>query len=124
MPQDKPNLFDLLHENALADTELLRRKDESGDIFRYARDVDFAFKTLDEKRARDLAEYINGKSFGAASVRGGEDGVFWILVVISMPITQQVLNCTSAFMLCLSRLFQVEYDGWGSVAKSDGASLG
>jgi hypothetical protein len=112
-------LFDLLQENAVADVELLRLRDKNGDVFHYTRDVDFAFKTSDGERAQDLAEYINGKNFGRASVRSSEDGVFWVLVVISMPITQHVVFCVSAFMLCLSRLFQVDYDGWGSVTQKD-----
>lgn len=110
-------MFDLLHENAVADRELLLRKDELGDRFDRLRDVDFAFKTPQEENARDLAEFINGKSFGSATVRDDGDGLYWVLVVIEMPITQHVVQCISGFMLCLSRLFQVEYDGWGSVTQ-------
>ena len=112
-------LFDLLHENALTDHALLCLKDEQGDVFTSSRDVDFAFKTSDRERAQDLAEYINGKNFGSASIRDGGEGIFWVLVIISMPITQHLVNCVSAFMLCLSRLFQVDYDGWGSVTIAD-----
>jgi len=95
----------------VADHELLQLKDRQGDVFRYALDIDFAFKTPQEENARDLAEYINGKNFGNATVRGGEDGVYWVLVAISMPITQHLVISVSAFMLCLSRLFLMEYDG-------------
>ena len=38
-------LFDLLHENALADNDVLRLSDRQGDVFNRPRDVDFLFKT-------------------------------------------------------------------------------
>lgn len=106
--------YDLLHENAVADLELLRKKDALGDNFISPRTVDFAFKTKDRERANDLCEFINDKSFGKARVRADKE-LFWVLSEIEMPITQNLLFCVSGFMLCLSRLFHVEYDGWGSV---------
>ena len=112
-------LFDLLHENALADNEALRLSDKQSDVFSRPRDVDFAFKTSDRERAQDLAEYINGKNFGTATIRENKDGIYWVMAVVRMPITQQVLCCVSGFMLCLSRLFQVDYDGWGSLVQRD-----
>ena len=110
-------LFEALHENAIHDNELLRLNDERGDVFDKARDVDFAFKTNELQRATDLSEFINGKNFGRATVRTGDDGVSWALVMIHMPINQNVLCSVSGFMVCLSRVFGVEYDGWGSVIR-------
>ncbi len=110
-------MFDLLHENAVADHELLRASDRHGDVFSNPRDVDFAFNSANEENANDLAEYVNGKNFGNARVQSLEDGTFRILVFIHMPITQNLVFSVSAFMLCLSRLFLVDYDGWGSVIK-------
>jgi hypothetical protein len=49
-------MFELLHHTALADTDLLRKNDEMGDIFTMAREVDFAFETVDRQRADDFAE--------------------------------------------------------------------
>lgn len=109
------NMFELLHQAALADTDLLRKNDAMGDIFTIAREVDFAFETEDEQRADDFAEFVNGKSYGKAAVRKITDDDFQVLVLITMPITQQLIGCISGFMLCLSRLFQIEYLGWGSV---------
>lgn len=109
-------VFDLLHENALADNDLLRKNDAMGDVFSISRDVDFAFKTADKQRADDLCEYINGKNFGKAHVRGGDD-LYWVIVIVHMPITQNVICSVSGFMVCLSRLFQVDFDGWGSVVQ-------
>ena len=49
-------LFDLLHQNAVSDTDLLRKNDELGDVFTIAREVDFAFETGESGRADDFAE--------------------------------------------------------------------
>jgi hypothetical protein len=107
-------IFDLLHENAKADLDLLLSCDARGDHFANSRTVDFAFKTKDRETADDLCEYINGKNFGKAHVRADEE-LCWVICKIEMPITQELVFCVSGFMLCLSRLFQVEYDGWGSI---------
>ena len=58
------SVLDLLHQNALADNDLLRKKDGMGDDFSIPRDVDFAFKTPEKQRAEDLCEFINGKNYG------------------------------------------------------------
>ena len=109
-------MFDRLHENATADLDLLRKNDAQGDDFAQSRIVDFAFKTKDKVSAHDLCEYINGKNFGKAHVRDDTE-LFWVITKIEMPITQNLLFCVSGFMVCLSRLFQVEYDGWGSIVQ-------
>jgi hypothetical protein len=109
------NLFEALHANALADNDLLRLNDSDGDRFTIARDVDFAFKTTKRENAQDFCEYINGKNFGLAKIQEpGTDNELFILVVIHMPITQHLICSVSGFMLCLSRVFLIEYDGWGS----------
>jgi len=110
-------IFELLHDNALADTDLLRKNDKLGDVFTTTREVDFAFETGDKQRADDFAEYVNGKSYGAAAINQIEDGHFQVLVLITMPITQNLIGCVSGFMVCLSRLFQIDYLGWGSVVQ-------
>jgi Regulator of ribonuclease activity B len=113
------HIFDLLRENAVADDDLLIKNDAQGDIFNKPRDVDFAFKTTDKEKADSLSEFINGKNYGSSHVEHNDgDDLFWIFVVVHMPITQHVLCSMSGFMVCLARLFQVEYDGWGSVIQS------
>jgi Regulator of ribonuclease activity B len=110
-------MFDLLHQNALADTDLLRKNDKLGDIFTTPREVDFAFETGERQRADDFPEFVNGKSYGKAEVSKITDDHFRVLVLITMPITQHLIGCVSGFMLCLSRLFQIGYLGWGSVVQ-------
>ena len=85
-------VFELLHQNALSDTDLLRRNDELGDILTTAREVDFAFETGDNERADDFAEFVNGKSYGTAAVSKLPDDRFRVLVLITMPITQHVIG--------------------------------
>jgi hypothetical protein len=111
-------MFEMLTQTALADTDLLRKNDAMGDTFTIAREVDFAFETKDKQRADDFAEFVNGKSYGNAAVRTITDDNFQVLVLITMPITQHVIGCISGFMLCLGRLFQIEYLGWGSVVQN------
>ena len=110
-------MFELLTQKAIADTDLLRQSDRLGDILTIEREVDFAFETGDRKRADDFAEFVNGKSYGKAAVSKITDDHFRVLVLITMPITQHLIGCVSGFMLCLSRLFQIEYLGWGSVVQ-------
>lgn len=110
-------IFELLHDNALADTDLLQSNDKLGDVFTTVREVDFAFETGDRHRADDFAEYVNGKNYGTAAVREIENGNFRVLVLIAMPITQNLIGCVSGFMVCLGRLFQIDYLGWGSVVQ-------
>ena len=113
------HIFDVLRENAIADNDLLITNDSKGDVFIKARDVDFAFKTADKEKAEGLSEFINGKNYGRSRVEHkDDDDLFWVFVVVHMPITQNVLCSISGFMVCLGRLFKVEYDGWGSVIQS------
>ena len=110
-------IFELLHQTAIADTDLLRKNDKLGDIFTIAREVDFAFETADRQQADDFAEFVNEKNFGTAAVSKIADGHFRVLVLITMPITQHLIGCVSGFMVCLSRLFKIDYLGWGSVVQ-------
>lgn len=110
-------MLDLLTETAAADTELLRSNDELGDDFAAPRDVDFSFETRERERADDFARFVNGKQYGVANVGELESGQFRVLVVIKMPITQHLICSVSGFMLCLSRIFQIDYQGWGSVVQ-------
>ena len=110
-------LFDLLTQTAIADTELLRKNDESGDVFAAPREVDFAFESAKRENAEDFTSFVNGKQYGVAKVTELEDGRFGITVLITMPITQHLICSVSGFMLCLSRVFLIDYQGWGSLVQ-------
>jgi Regulator of ribonuclease activity B len=111
------NMFDLLTETAKADTELLSSNDKLGDVFATAREVDLSFVTCERDRAEDFAQFVNGKQYGIANVIDLDAGQFRVLVLITMPITQHIICSVSGFMLCLSRIFQIDYQGWGSVVQ-------
>lgn len=110
-------LFDLLTQTAKADTDLLRKSDELGDVFSTPREVDFSFESNERENAEDFAEFVNGKQYGLAKVHRLEDGRFRVIVLITMPITQHLICSVSGFMLCLSRVFLIDYQGWGSVVQ-------
>jgi len=82
-----------------------------------ARELDLAFETGDRQRADDFAEFVHGKSYGTAAVSKITDGHFRVVVLITQPITQYLIGCVSGFMLCLSRLFQIDFLEWGSVVQ-------
>ena len=109
------SIFESLHDNVVADTDLLRKNDELGDVFTIARQVDFAFETPDRERAADFAEFVTGKNFGRTEITETENNQLRILVFINMPITQHLVCSVSGFMLCLGTLFKISYKGWGSV---------
>lgn len=110
-------LFDLLTETAKADTELLHSSDKLGDVFATPREVDFSFETREQNRAEDFAEFVNGKQYGVAKVTALENDQFRVLMLITMPITQHLICSVSGFTLCLSRIFQIDYQGWGAVVQ-------
>jgi hypothetical protein len=110
-------LFDLLTQTAKADTELLRSHNKWSDVLSVPREVDFSFETQERDRAKDFAEFVNGKQYGVAKITKLEDGQFRVLVLITMPITQHLICSVSGFVVCLSRLFQVDYQGWGSIVQ-------
>jgi Regulator of ribonuclease activity B len=107
--------FELLTETAIADRDLLIKNDERGDDFNKPREVDFSFITNDETRAKEFVEYIIDMSYGKAQMSETQLGIFQVVVLIKMPINQNIINCVSGFMLCLSCLFKIDYQGWGSV---------
>ena len=115
----KMHITDLLHETAVADNALLYGNDAKGDIFSIARDVDFMFKTPHRERANILAMFVNEKNYGIAEVKHvPEDDLYWLSVVIHTPVNQHVICSRSGLMVFLARLFNLEYDGWGSVIQT------
>ncbi len=111
-----PIVDDLLR-NAYEDTQLLLKNDKRGDVLSVPRDVDFLLWAPDEKKARTVCSFIEDNQYGLATVQEDE-GKFSVLVVIHMPITQNVICSVSALMCCIAAIFGLEYDGWGSVLKS------
>ena len=108
------HVVDQLLENSRSDTDLLLKNDASGDNFALPRDVDFLLISRDEAQANLVRDFVNDNQYGVATVQTNEDG-FGILVVVHMAPQQHVLCSVSALMVCISELFNIEYDGWGCV---------
>ena len=111
-----PIIDDLLR-NAYEDTQLLLKNDQLGDVLSVPRDVDFLLRAPSEEKARTVCSFIQDNQYGSASVQE-QEGEFSVLVIIHMPITQNVVCSISALMCCIAAIFGMKYDGWGSVIKS------
>lgn len=107
-------IVELLMRTAEADTDLLIKSDQQGDDFSIPREVDFLLRATDEEKAQLVADFINDFRYGTAEAVSEGDG-HQVRVRITMPITQHVLSSVSGFMACLSAIYGLEYDGWGSV---------
>jgi len=108
------HLVEQMLDNARSDTDLLLKNDARGDDFAVPRDVDFLLVAPDEAKANLVCNFINDNRYGAATVQEHEDG-FGILVVVHMAPQQNVLCSVSGLMVCIGKLFEIEYDGWGCV---------
>ena len=103
-----------LLDNARSDTNLLRKNDAAGDDFSVPRDIDFLLVASDETKANLVRDFVNDNRYGVANVQA-HDGGFGVLVVVHMAPQQDVLCSVSALMVCIGKLFDIEYDGWGCV---------
>src|SRR5438067_12818874 len=106
------DLVDTLLKTAYEDTQLLQKNDALGDNFSIPRDVDFVLLAPDAAKASTVCDFINDNRYGSARVETPPDQ-FRIVVVIRMPIQQNILCSVSALMACIAELFDIEYDGWG-----------
>lgn len=111
------SIVELLLDTAKADTDLLLQNDAKGDVLATPRKVDFLLRASSAEKAQLVADFINDNRYGNAKAESNEHG-HRITVVIEMPITQHVICSVSGLMACVSRIFDVEYDGWGSVITS------
>ncbi len=110
------SVTDALLKNAYEDTQLLIKNDSLGDVFSIPRDVDFVLKCDDRKKAEIVASFILDNRYGLPSI-GESDSGFRVVVTVNMPTTQNVLCSVSGLMACLSKLFDLDYDGWGCVVQ-------
>lgn len=105
----------LLMNTAVEDSRLLVTNQELGDRPEIPRDIDFLFYAKTEERAKLVASFIADYRYGKSTVEKFEhEGVVrWSLfVTIHSPTTENVVMTLSAFMVCLSQLYDLDYDGW------------
>ena len=107
-----------LLETAVEDNRLLIKNQELGDRPELLRDIDFVLYAKNQERAALVANFVTDNHYGRASVERVEHqgDVRWrLLITIHSPTTEHVVMTLSAFMVCLSQLYDLDYDGWGSV---------
>lgn len=105
---------------AVKDNELLVKNQELGDRSEISRDIDFLLYAKNEERARLVAGFVADRRYGRSSVERVEHAgeTCWrISITIHSPTTENVVMTLSAFMVCLSQLYDLEYDGWGSTVR-------
>lgn len=114
-------IVELLLETANADRELLRLNLEYGDDPELPRDLDFVLYAATEELAELVCHFVADNGYGRPSFeRVQEDGssrAWRILVAVNAPATPEVVCTLSGFMACLSKLYDLEYDGWGCVIR-------
>jgi len=104
-------------ETAVEDSKLLFKNQELGDQPEIPRDIDFLLYAKTEERAKLVAGFITDYRYGCTVVKRTEHQgeILWsLLVTIHTPATENVVMTLSAFMVCLSQLYDLDYDGWGS----------
>lgn len=106
-----------LMDTAVADVELLRALDADGDDFSIPRDVEFLLRGASAEKTSLVASFINDHQYGRASADHQSGEIYRVLVVINMPIQQHNILSVSGFMVCLSMLYGLEYDGWGCLVQ-------
>jgi hypothetical protein len=111
------NIAKLLMDTAVEDSRVLVKNQELGDRAEIPRDIDFVLYARNEERAKLVAKFIMDYRYGRPTIRHMErDGAdAWeLLISIHAPTTENVVMTLSAFMVCLSQLYDLDYDGWGS----------
>jgi hypothetical protein len=111
------SLIKLLMDTAVEDSKVLVTNQEVGDRPEIPRDIEFRFYAKTEERAKLVASFVTDYRYGRSAVERFEhDGVVrWLLLVtIHAPTTENVVMTLSAFMVCLSQLYDLDYDGWES----------
>jgi len=114
------HLIKLLLDNAVQDNQVLVQNREIGDRTEMARDIEFVLYAKTEERAKLAANFIADNRYGRPALEEIErdGGNSWqLLVTIHAPATENVLHTLSAFMVCLSQLYDLDYDGWSSDIK-------
>ncbi|MFN0022208.1 MAG: ribonuclease E inhibitor RraB [Pirellulaceae bacterium] len=109
------SVVQLLMDTAVEDSQLLVKNQEIGDRAEIPRDIEFVLYAKDEEKARLVASFVADYRYGRPSVERVEHrGVdsWQLLITIHSPTTENVVMALSAFMVCLSKLYDLDYDGW------------
>lgn len=110
----------LLMDTAVEDSRLLAKNQEIGDRAEIPRDIEFVLYAKDEERAKLVASFVTIYRYGRPSVERVEHRgkIAWrLLITIHAPMTENIAMTLSAFMVCLSQIYDLDYDGWGCDVK-------
>lgn len=115
------HIVEQLLNTAVQDNRLLIKNQQLGDRAQVPRDIEFLLYAKNEERAKLVASFITDNRYGKPSVEQvdykGE--VLWhILVIIHAPATENVVHTFSAFMVFLAKLYDLDYDCWGSIIQN------
>lgn len=110
-------IIEELMDAAKADVSVLKSLDSQGDDFTRFRDVDFLIEAPSKENAELICGFINDFNYGLASVEGERDGVYFVEVIVNMPVTQNIISSVSGFMVCVASLFEGSLNGWGCCAQ-------
>ena len=105
-----------LIDTAVEDSRLLVKNQELGDRAEIPRDIDFVLYAKNEERAKLVASFVTDYRYGRPAVERVEHRgtISWrLLITIHAPTTENVVMTLSAFMVCLSQIYDLDYDGWG-----------
>ena len=114
------SVVQLLMDTAVADSQLLVKNQDVGDRADIPRDIDFVLYAKDEEKAKLVASFVTDYRYGRQAVERVEHRgvVSWrLLITIHAPTTENVVMTLSAFMVFLSQLYDLDYDGWESDIK-------
>ncbi|MDD7985360.1 ribonuclease E inhibitor RraB [Lentisphaera marina] len=107
------SIVELLLDTAREDTNLLIKNDELGDNFNIPRTVDFILTTTELEKAETARDFIDDNRYGDSSIEQIDDQ-YRVVTKIIMPINQNILCSVSGLIACVGKIFDLEYDGWGS----------
>ena len=110
-------LVESLLDNSDSDRDLLRKNEAAGDDPTIPRDAEFVLYAKDKERAELVCSFIHDNSYGRAVYQeipeNREDARHRLIVSVFMPTTEHALCAVSGLMVCLAKLYSLEYDGWG-----------
>jgi hypothetical protein len=110
-------LVEKLLENSESDRDLLQKNVAAGDVPSIPRDAEFVLYAKDKERAELVCSFIHDNSYGRAiyqHVAENQAGAqHRIIVAVFMPTTEHALCAVSGLMVCLAKLYDLDYDGWG-----------
>jgi len=114
-------LVEKLLDNSESDRDLLQKNLAAGDVPSIPRDAEFVLYAKEKERAELVCSFVHDNSFGRAIYQfipeNQAGSQHRIIVAVFMPTTEHAICAVSGLMVCLAKLYDLEYDGWGCLLK-------